>query len=80
MAVQIKHPDGSYEWLPGDLYRDKYGFSIFDRHANPRHGQHSDFGNDYEVISTTPDYNVTDWSRRWSDPGGATGNGLSNKF
>lgn len=74
MAVQIKYPDGSSEWVRGDYYPDKWGFSVFDRHANPRHGQHRDFGTDFSVISLTPDDNVTDWNRRWSDPGGATGN------
>lgn len=75
MAVQIQYPDGSFEWLPGQYYPDKYGFTVFDRNAHPRN-QHRDFGNDYKVISLTTDDNVTDWSRRYSDPGGATGNDM----
>jgi hypothetical protein len=58
MAVQIRYPDKTVQWLPGELFRAHDGFTV---HSND---SHRDFANDHEVISMTPDAQVVNWTRR----------------
>jgi hypothetical protein len=63
MAVQIKYPDGTFQWIPGELYSAHDGFTIARKGNKPR-----DFVNDHKVVSTTFDSQVVEWRRRreWS--------------
>ena len=72
MAVQIYFPDGTAQWVNGTLYQGRaplrfnvMGFCAYDDGFTVAFaGVDTDYGRDHAVISTTPNDNVTDWSRR----------------
>jgi len=70
MAVQVKYPDDTRQWLPGTFYAGRFvghdadgfacysdGFTVRSQH------HHRDFGSEVRVISLTCDSDVVEWRR-----------------
>jgi len=71
MAVQLRNPDATHQWVLGDLlpggapFIDRFNFTrYYDGFRIKYQDLVKHYSSAFAVISMTPDYNVGDWSPR----------------